>query len=248
MRGTITSEMWKTLNSTGLEIRRYQPDAPGSDIAVFPERVRYWAHLSRGVTLGAMLRDDAFRFTRIGTSLEGADATARMLLALARPGLPPADEPAGPDDYAWTLLLRSPSAFEVYRKVHRDAVTPWRVTQLLVLRDELPRSLHRCVNEVYENLRAVANDQSAESERRAGAWQSAFRFGRLEHLLSPGLDVFLGNLLERSRDLGLRISQDFLVPAATYRPGRQPACNCTSATRRPTATNSRLSTRSRACD
>lgn len=130
----------------------------------------------------------------------------------ARPGFVPVDEAAGPDAYTWTLLLRSLSAFEVYRKVYRDAVTPWRVTELLVLRDDLPRSLSRCVDEVYENLRAVANDQSAETERRAGQLYSAFHFGRLEQLLAPGLGAFLEGFLARVADLSVRIAQDFLVP------------------------------------
>jgi uncharacterized alpha-E superfamily protein len=216
VRGTITSEMWETLNATWLEIRSYVPDTRDGAIGDFLEWVRYRSHLSRGVTLGTMLRDEAFRFTSIGTFLEGADATARMLLARARPGFVPADDPAGPDAYVWTLLLRSLSAFEVYRKVYRDAVTPWRVTELLLLRDDLPRSLHRCMNEVYTNLCAVANDQSAETERRAGELQSAFRFGRLEQLVAPGLASFLELFLERLRDLGARIAQDFLVPATTY--------------------------------
>ncbi len=216
VRGTITSEMWETLNSTWLEIRGRVPDAGDDAIGDFLEWVRYRAHLSRGVTLGTMLRDEAFRFTRIGAFLEGADATARMLLARSRSGVTPADEPAGPDAYVWTLLLRSLSAFEVYRKVYRDAVTPWRVTELLLLRDDLPRSLHRCMNEVYTNLCAVANDQSAETERRAGEMQSAFRFGRLEHLLARGLPAFLDGFLDQTRDLGRRIAQDFLVPATTY--------------------------------
>jgi uncharacterized alpha-E superfamily protein len=212
VRGTITSEMWETLNSTWLDIRRHGPDAPEGEIGTFLEWVRYRAHLTRGVTLGTMLRDEAFRFTRIGTFLEGADATARMLLALARPGVVPADVPAGPDAYAWTLLLRSLSAFEVYRKVYRDAVTPWRVTELLVLRDDLPRSLHRCLHEIHENLRAVGNAQSAETERRSGAMYSHLRYGRLGELVAPGLDAFLDGFLAEVHDLGWRIAQDFLVP------------------------------------
>jgi len=216
VRGTITSEMWETLNATWIESRQYESANSEHDTGDFLEWVRYRAHLSRGVTLGTMLRDEAFRFARIGTFLEGADATARMLLARARPTLAPSDEPAGPDAYTWTLLLRSLSAFEVYRKVYRDAVTPWRVTELLVMRDDLPRSLGRCTIEVYENLRAVANDQSAETERRAGELQSMFHFGRLEHLVAPGLGNFLDAFLERLRDLGERIAQDFLVPAAPY--------------------------------
>lgn len=216
VRGTITSEMWETLNSTWIETRVYESRNHDVDIGDFLEWVRYRAHLSRGVTLGTMLRDEAFQFARIGTFLEGADATARMLLARARLSNRPSDEPAGPDAYAWTLLLRSLSAFEVYRKVYRDAVTPWRVTQLLLLRADMPRSIVRCMSELYEHLRAVANDHSAETERRAGELQSRFHFGRLESLLEGGLGPFLESFLDEVRDLGDRIAQDFLVPTSPY--------------------------------
>jgi uncharacterized alpha-E superfamily protein len=210
VRGTITSEMWETLNATWLEIRAWDPRR--TDIGDFLEWVKYRSHLSRGVTLGTMLRDEAFRFTRIGTFLERGDATARMLRARVRPGAPLTDEAAGPDSYAWTLLLRSLSAFEVYRKVYRDAVTPRRVTEFFVLRDDLPRSLHRCTLEVYENVRAVANGQSGETERRAGEMHARFHFGRLEELVEPGLAAFLDGFMANLRDLGHRIAQDFLVP------------------------------------
>lgn len=214
VRGTITSEMWETLNATWLEIRAWDPRR--TDIGDFLEWVRYRAHLSRGVTLGTMLRDEAFRFTRIGTFLERSDGTARMLLARARSGVPLTDDAAGPDSYTWTLLLRSLSAFEVYRKVYRDAVTPRRVTEFFMLRDDLPRSLHRCTNEVYENLRAVANDHSAETERRAGELNARFRFGRFDDLTACGLAPFLNDYLGCVGELGDRIAQDFLVPVGAY--------------------------------
>jgi uncharacterized alpha-E superfamily protein len=212
IRGSITSEMWETLNSTWLELRHRPLDASGGDIGEFIDWVRYRAHLSRGVTLGTMLRDDAFHFTRIGTFLEGADATTRMLLARCPPGFRPSDEGAGPDAYAWTLLLRSVSAFEVYRKIYRDAVTPRRVAQLLILHDDLPRSLRRCLSEVHTSLQVVSNGQSGETERRAGELHATFRYGRLEDLSMHGLDLFLDGLLERLSNLGWRIGQDFLVP------------------------------------
>lgn len=214
VRGSITSEMWETLNSTWLEIRTYDPRR--TDVGDFLEWVKYRSHLSRGVTLGTMLRDEAFRFTRIGTFLERADSTARMLLARARADAPPPDDAAGPDAYSWSLLLRSLSAFEVYRKVYRDAVTPRRVTELLLLREDVPRSLHRCAAEVYANLRLVANQQSAETERRAGELHARFRFGRVEELTRTGLKTFLDEFLGCANDLGRRIAQDFLVPVASH--------------------------------
>lgn len=214
VRGSITSEMWETLNSTWLEIRTYDPRR--TDVGDFLEWVKYRSHLSRGVTIGTMLRDEAFRFTRIGTFLERSDSTARMLLVRARDDLPVTDDVAGPDAYSWSLLLRSLSAFEVYRKVYRDAVTPRRVTELLLLRNDVPQSLHRCVAEVHSNLRAVANQQSAETQRRAGELHARFQFGRLEELTRGGLKSFLDGFVGRINDLGHRISQDFLVPVASY--------------------------------
>jgi uncharacterized alpha-E superfamily protein len=214
VRGTITSEMWETLNATWLEFRTFDPRRTA--VGDFLEWVKYRAHLSRGVTLGTMLRDEAFCFTRIGTFLEGGDGTARMLLSRTRAGRPLTDEAEGPESYAWTLLLRSLSAFEVYRKVYRDAVTPRRVTEFFVMRDDLPRSLHRCAQEVFDNLREVANDQSSETERRAGALHASFHFGRFEDLTSDGLVPFLDDYLASLRELSHRISQDFLVPVSAY--------------------------------
>ena len=68
------------------------------------------------------------------------------------------------------------SAFEVYRRVYRDVITPVRVAQLLILRDDMPRSLIRCCKEVYQNLKSVANEHSAETERRAGEMHAMLLF------------------------------------------------------------------------
>jgi uncharacterized alpha-E superfamily protein len=215
VRGSITSEMWETLNTTWLDIRSSTARAT-PEIGPFLEWVRYRAHLSRGVTLGTMLRDDAFQFTRLGTFLEGADGTARMLLARAQPGTELTDHASVPDSYAWTLLLRSLSAFEVYRKVYRDAVTPRRVAELLILRDDLPRSLHRCLLELHANLKLVGNQGSSETERRAGAMYSTLRYGRLEDLCNDGLRTYLQEFLGTLADLSWRIARDFLLPATAY--------------------------------
>jgi uncharacterized alpha-E superfamily protein len=212
VRGSITSEMWETLNTTWLDVRANTARSI-PEIGPFLEWVRYRAHLSRGVTLGTMLRDDAFQFTRLGTFLEGADGTARMLLARAQPGTAIADHIAVDDSYAWTLLLRSLSAFEVYRKVYRDAVTPRRVAELLILRDDLPRSLHRCLHELHANLCLVGNQGSRETERQAGALYSSLRYGQLEELADQGLHTYLNQFLQSLADLSWRIARDFLLPA-----------------------------------
>jgi uncharacterized alpha-E superfamily protein len=215
VRGSLTSELWETLNSTWLEaksIAALRSSRP--DIGLFVEWVKERSHLTRGVTIGTMMRDEAFYFTRIGTFLERADSTARILTAHQIDLIPGADAGVVPDPYQWSVLLRALSAFEIYRRVFRDVITPFKVAQLLILRDDIPRSLLRCCNEVYQNLKSVANDQSAETERRAGEMHAMLHFTRMEEITAVGLPRFLEQLLARLSDLGDRIASDFLLPPA----------------------------------
>jgi uncharacterized alpha-E superfamily protein len=215
VRGSLTSELWETLNSTWLDARSFMArSTPRTDIGHFVEWVKERSHLTRGVTIGTMLRDEAFYFTRIGTFIERADSTARILTAHQHDLRPGADASVVPDPYQWSVLLRALSAFEVYRRVYRDVITPYKVAQLLILRDDMPRSLTRCCKEVYHNLESVRNDQSRETERRAGEIHAMLHFTRMEAIIEVGLPYFLQQFLARLRDLGDRVASDFLVPAA----------------------------------
>jgi uncharacterized alpha-E superfamily protein len=210
----VTSDVWETLNATYLESRSFNATMPESGRGDFLEWVKYRSHLTRGVFSGTMVRDEAMYFTRIGTFLERADNTTRLLEARWRdPG--GRGERLATEASEWAVLLRAMSAFETYRRVTREAVTPKRVTELLLMRDDLPQSVHRCLTELCENLRAVANDQSAETLRRAGELHAQFHFGRFEELCSSGVTTFLDRFQGRLRDLGARIADDFLVPMGT---------------------------------
>ncbi len=213
VRGSLTSELWETLNSTWLDTRSHAAGR-SLDVGRFVEWVKERSHLTRGVTVGTMMRDEAFYFTRIGTFLERADSTARILTAHQNDLMPGADAGVVPDPYQWSVLLRALSAFEVYRRVYRDVITPSRVAELLILRDDMPRSLLRCCKEVYGNVKSVANQQSAETERRAGEMHAFLHFARMEELLHLGLPRFLQQFLAKLNDLSSRIASDFLVPPA----------------------------------
>ena len=216
VRGTLTSEIWETLNSTWLEMRVAGMRASASgDMGNFFEWVKHRSHLSRGVIQGTMLRDEAWHFTWMGTYLERSDSTARILDVKYHLLLPRGEKAGGATDYyQWSALLHSVSAFEIYRRVYRDLITPRRVAELFVLRDDMPRSLHRCMSQMYTHLSAVRNARSAETERRAGELQASLHYGRIEDIFEMGLHEYLVQFLGRTRDLGERISRDFLVSAA----------------------------------
>ncbi|NJN00154.1 MAG: alpha-E domain-containing protein [Aquincola sp.] len=240
VRGTLTTEVWETTNQTWLELNRLlaRNDFHRDPSALF-EWVKFRSHLSRGVTVGTMLQDEALHFLRIGTFLERADNTARLLdvkfqslagdyfgprsgqfqtqqaaPASQSQGAAPAREAPEVDFYHWSAVLRSVSGFEVYRKVYRNVIRPDKVAELLILRPDMPRSLAACMSALMTNLTLVANAQSSETLRRAGRLHSDLKFGNIEEILATGLHAYLTQFLDRVGDLGVGISRDFLVPMA----------------------------------
>ncbi len=221
VRGALTTEVWETLNQTWLEVNRMlQGGEFEREPSQFFEWVKHRSHLSRGVTVGTMLMDEAFHFLRLGTFLERADNTARLVDVKFH---------AVPNDffgitnhkgqefdfYHWSGILRSVSGFEVYRKVYRDVIRPERVAELLILRADMPRSLHASMNEVVSNLAMLANEQSSETERLAGKLCADLKYGRIDEILDTGLHAYLTQFLDRINDLGSRISRTFLVTEMT---------------------------------
>ncbi len=220
VRGTLTTEVWETHNQTWLEVKRMirKNGEFDQDPAQFFEWVKFRSHLSRGVTVGTMLIDEAFHFMRLGTFLERADNTARLVdvkFHAAQREFHGTGNEKNPelDFYHWSAILRSVSGFEVYRKVYRDIIKPERVAELLILRQDMPRSLHASLNEVFNNLTLLANYESGETLRRAGKLRAELKWGRIDEILAIGLHAFLTQFLDRINDLGSQISRDFLLPS-----------------------------------
>jgi uncharacterized alpha-E superfamily protein len=219
VRGSLTTEAWETQNQTWLEINRMLRTGDFErDPGQFFEWVKFRSHLSRGVTVGTMLMDEALHFMRLGTFLERADNTARLVdvkfHAVQSDFFGAASEKDQEYDfYHWSSILRSVSGFEIYRKVYRDVIKPERVADLLILRADMPRSLHASLNEVVQNLANVTDGQSSETQRRAGKLRAELQYGHIEEILANGLHAFLTQFLDRINDIGARISRDFLIPA-----------------------------------
>ncbi len=238
VRGALTTEVWETQNQTWLGfLKQLNSGAFERDPASLFDWVKYRSHLSRGVRTGTMLEDEAMYFLRLGTFLERADNTARLLdaklHALGGAFTQPhngngngnghhaqAQSQGGPhesqevDFYYWSAVLRSVSAFEIYRRVYRNVIRPEKVAELLILRPDMPRSLLACLNGIMEQLQLVANDHSRETMRLAGKLQAQLRWGTIEEIMEEGLHDYLVEFLRNVGDLGVGISQDFLVPMA----------------------------------
>jgi uncharacterized alpha-E superfamily protein len=221
VRGSMNTEIWETVNATWLELKpMLARDRWKKDPTELLEWVKLRSHLFRGVSIGTMLKDEAFHFMRLGTFIERADSTARILDAkfdheeegkeTKRRGKT-AD--GRTDYYYWASVLRSVSALEIYRKVYRDVIVSRRVAELLIQRADMPRSLLACMNEVCTNLEKIADEDGGEAHRLAGRLRADLQYLRIDDAFERRIHTFLGYFHEQVYQLGTRISSDYLGAA-----------------------------------
>ena len=217
VRGTLTTEFWETQNQTWLELKRLLVEKQyEKDPSSFFEWVKFRSHLSRGVTIGTMLQDESFHFLRLGTFLERADNTARLLdvkfHAVQSDFYGTAsDQDQEYDFYHWSAILRSVSAFEIYRKAYSDVIKPDLVAELLILRPDMPRSLRASINGVVENLQALTLGHDSDALRLAGKLQAELTYAKVGEILETGLHAYLTQCLERVSAIGAQIGREFLL-------------------------------------
>lgn len=220
VRVAMSTEMWENINGLWLEFLQMDKALiVDGGLTEFCDWVKSRSHLFRGVTYGTMLRDDGFRFARLGGFIERADDMARLLDVKYHLLLPPTYDVGGAVDYyEWSALLRSASAYLAYLKIYRDAVNPLRVAELLVLRHDVPRSLHACMDELISIVDQLNGDTNSECKRIANVIHSRLHYGRIEDIFNGGLHEFLEAFLRYNNQLGVEIQRTFLNASGIEEP------------------------------
>jgi uncharacterized alpha-E superfamily protein len=219
IRGRITSEVWETQNTTWLELQQILESRHQADPSRLLEWVKHRCHLFRGVLHGTMLKNEAFYFIRVGTLLERADNTARILENKyeEQETIQALEDSADHnffDFYHWASLLRSVSAFEIYRQIYSDQVTPKQVAQLLIFNKQMPRSLVCCINELIPLISEVKNQQSKDIERLLGKLKASLDYSDIDEVFEQGLEEFIETFLERINHVANEFSSAYLIPLA----------------------------------
>jgi uncharacterized alpha-E superfamily protein len=215
VRTALTSDMWEAINSTWQELRGFDASGLSDDrLAEFLDWVKARTSLFHGVYGSTMLRKDGFHFTRIGQFLERADNTARLLDVKYHVRLPTVQDVGGAVDYyQWLAILRVLGARRAYRVLFKGSVEPAHVAELLILRDEFPRSLVFCFDKIILNLDAIEHHDarlSAESKRLANSQFAELRYGSIEQIFRDGLHEFLSRVVVRCEQLGSEIARGHL--------------------------------------
>ena len=215
VRTALTMEMWDAINGTWLELKRYG-NGPSSREEVL--RFLRWVQESSlrfdGSAYRTMLRNDAYWFSRLGVYVERADNTARILDVKYHLLLPENERVGGPLDYfQWSAILRTVSANTAYHWVYRDSVKPWFIADLLILKDEMPRSLSSCYEAIVRNLDSIASvyGRQGAAQRQARGIRTRLQNSRMDGIFQRGLHEFIGEFITENNRLGVAITEQFLV-------------------------------------
>ena len=214
VRTAITVEVWETINGAWLELKR----SSGSEMSR-EEFVRF-IEWTKGVALGCdgsayrtMLRNDAFWFTRLGTAIERADNTARILDVKYHILLPATESVGGSLDYfQWTTILREVSALTAYHWIYRQSVKPRLVADLLILNRQMPRSLANCYELLVRHLDLIADAYGlrGESQRLASNMQARLSATTIDDVFGQGLHEFILEFIAENNRLGSAIIEQYL--------------------------------------
>ena len=215
VRTALTIEMWDTINSAWLELKKWG-NGPRSreEFARFLRWVQEASLRFDGSAYRTMLRNDAYWFSRLGLFIERADNTARILDVKYHLLLPALEQVGGPLDYfQWAAILRSVSALTAYHWVYRENVKPWLVADLLMLKDEMPRSLASCYENLVQNLDRIANayGRQGHAQRQARTVRARLQNSRIEEIFQTGLHEFIDDFVEDNNQLGTAIAQQYLM-------------------------------------
>ncbi len=215
VRAALTSDMWEAVNTTWQELGGDRAASLDEDQrASFLDAVKARVGLFHGVCSNTMLRRDGFHFARVGQFLERADNTARLLDVKYHVRLPQVSDVGGVIDYyQWLAILRVVGARRAYRVLFKGQVEPAQVAELLVMREEFPRSLAFCYQQITLHLDAINSQdpkRSAEAKRQAHSLYADLRYARVERIIADGLHEYLINLIARTETLGTEIADGHL--------------------------------------
>jgi uncharacterized alpha-E superfamily protein len=212
-RTALTREMWESLNSAWLEFTGI--DGVGMTPNALPpllDWIKARSALFRGTLLNTILRNDTFYFNQLGTFLERADNTARILDVKYYVLLPHNEIVGGEiDSVQWAAILRSVSAHRSYRWVYKDSYKPWRIADYLILNRQMPRSLRSCYDEIMLALVELGHFYGAANgpQTLAGDILRELADGDMETIFQSGLHEFLANFIARNNQLGSEISATY---------------------------------------
>ena len=213
VRVALTREVWEAVNDTWMRLKdALSRQVKETDLPHVVELIRQQAAQVRGALHGTMLRNEIFNFARIGTFIERADNTARILDVKYFALLDPQEEVAGSvDTYQWAVILRATSSLRSFNWVYGCGYDLDNIVDFLVLNTQSPRSLAYCIENVTRHLDRLSRlyAERHDCHEICASIQSELNSNGAEEIIQEGLHEFLTRFVARNNWLSTQIGRDY---------------------------------------
>ena len=211
VRTALTRDAWEAINRAWLGLRGLASTGGGAETLALIELIRAETRGFDGA-LNRMLRNEAYAFIGMGAAIERADNTARLIDVKYHLLLPEGEKVGGVIDRdQWTTILHTVSANTAYRWLYHDALKPWLVAEMLILRPELPRSLAGATEEIVQHLAFVGRrlGRQGEADRVARRRQTTLERTSIDAVFGQGLHEYLEASVVENARLDRAIAEQF---------------------------------------
>ncbi|SEV88499.1 Uncharacterized conserved protein, Alpha-E superfamily [Cognatiyoonia koreensis] len=212
-RTALTTEVWAAVNETWMMLDEILRDpVPEAELPDVLNTIRQQSALVRGALHGTMLRNDIYDFCRLGTFMERADNTARIIDVKYHALLPaPSFVGSRMDNVQWEMVLRSVSAHRSFRWAVDGEYNAANIADFLILDRRMPRSLAFCTSQLVENLTYLADEYGEDSAslQLAKSFDARLKDRDINSIFEEGLHEFLGSALSAAAMLGQQIEQEY---------------------------------------
>jgi uncharacterized alpha-E superfamily protein len=213
VRTALTRETWEATNEFWIELKSLLArKVKAAELPQVIDVIKHRAGLVRGAFHGSMLRNDLYNFSRIGTFIERADNTARILDVKYYVLLPAAAQVGSSLDNAqWESILRSVSAHRSYGWVYDAEYKPANIADFLILNGRMPRSLAYCYEKIVSNLGYLGEDydERHKAHETAEAIQATLQKTTINRVMDQGLHEFLELFVNKNAQLGQEITDGY---------------------------------------
>lgn len=213
VRTALTRDAWEAVNMGWMNLTKaLSAPVKENELPITLDLIKRETALIRGAFHGTMLRNEIFNFCGLGTYVERADNTARILDVKYYVLLPSASYVGSAiDNTQWESILRSVSAHRSYRWVYEAEYKAINIADYLILNDRMPRSLAFCYHNIDVNLGYLERDYGLKTE---ACVQAQFTKGTLTgrsigQIIEVGLHEFLSEFIDQNNRLGSAIAESY---------------------------------------
>ena len=213
VRTALTTEVWTAVNDNWMTMKDIlKRPVKETDLPAVLGQIRQQSALVRGALHGTMLRNDIYDFARLGTFIERADNTARIIDVKYYTLLPSTSFVGSRlDNVQWEMILRSVSAHRAFRWLDEEEMNAQAIANFLILDRRLPRSLSFCTAQIVDNLGFLADEYGTRriSHDLADGLRMRMKDRDIHSIFEEGLHEFIAGFLNDNNALGQQIEHDF---------------------------------------